>query len=171
LFTQLRVYLRNLWETKTHCPFFYIPLISLSFAEWKTRKHNAFFFNPKKLENVESAERSLYWELCASLDLHFILFFTTEAQRTQRGDEVLFTQLRVYLRNLWETKIHSSFFFSPRNRREAQNQTTLKHNALYFFNAPRRSHEVKGATSAKLRGDFFTLLSVFLRNLWEILDL
>jgi hypothetical protein len=67
----------------------------------------------------------------------------------------LFTQLRVYPRYLRETKTDRSFFFSHRNRREAQNQTTLKHNALYFLNAPRSSHEVKGAENAKVRGDSF----------------
>lgn len=46
------------WETKTHCPFFYIPLISLSFADQTSRKHNALYFlnAPRSSHEVKDAK-------------------------------------------------------------------------------------------------------------------
>jgi len=46
------------WETKTHCPFFYIPLISLSFADQTSRKHNALYFlnAPRSSHEVKNAK-------------------------------------------------------------------------------------------------------------------
>ena len=57
-----------------------------------------FFFNPKKLEDVESAERSLRLELCASLDLHFVLFcFSPQRHRGHKGSRRIYQNLSVVI--------------------------------------------------------------------------
>jgi len=97
-------------------------------------------------------------------------FFNAKRRRAQRGAEIFYSTQRFSAQSVGNENTLYFLFLPQKSQRGAESNNFETQCALFFQRTAEQPRSER-CKERKAAWRFFTLLSVFLRNLWEILDL